>query len=268
MREVLDSGDELDARTRAIALYFTCANAFWQDPDEDIVPGLAESARLFEQEGERSGEALALISLALALLAQPEPDAARADEALHRSVELFRRAGDTWGEAMSLVTLGRVQLFTHDVAGAYARFGESLEVADRQGDGLGETIALHHLGWAEVLLGDVAAARDHFARSLAGSARLRHDEGVAYGLEGLTAVAASAGDSVRAGTLLGAAQVVRERTGLSNAPSFTFHRQYVDAILTGPDAQSFEAARLRGRTMHADDAVAYALQREAADAPT
>ncbi len=266
MREVLESGDELDARTRAIALYFTCANAFWQDPDEDIVPGLAESARLFEQEGERSGEALALISLALAVLARPEPDTARADESLRRSTELFREAGDTWGEAMSLVTLGRVQLFTRDVPGALARFGESLAVANRQGDELGETIALHHLGWAEVLLGEVAAAREHFGRSLAGSARLHHDEGVAYGLEGLTAVAASAGDAALAGTLLGAAEVVRERTGLYNAPSFSFHQQFVDAILAGPAADEFEAARRRGRAMHADDAIAYALRPEVADA--
>ena len=268
MREVLDSGDELDDRTRAIALYFTCAIGFWQDPHEGIVPGLDESARLFGREGERSGEALALISLALALLAVPEPDTERADSSLRASIDLFREAGDTWGEAMGLVTLGRVQLLTRDVAGALARFDESLAVANRQGDELGETIALHHLGWAEVLLGDHAAARDHFEQSLAGSARLRHDEGVAYGLEGLTAVAASAGDLSRAGTLLGAAEVVRERTGLYNAPSFSFHQQVVDAVLAGPGAGVFEAGRQRGRAMHADDAVAYALQREVADAQT
>jgi hypothetical protein len=82
MREVLDSGDELDDLTRATALYFNRANAFWQDPDDWLVPGLDESAALFRREGERSGEALALISLALALLGAREPDSARADDAL------------------------------------------------------------------------------------------------------------------------------------------------------------------------------------------
>lgn len=268
MREVLDSGDELDDRTRAVALYFTCAIGFWQDPHEGIVPGLAESARLFERDGERSGEALSLISLALALLALPEPETGRADASLRRSVALFRLAGDRWGEAMGLVTLGRVQLLTRDVQGALTRFTESLDVASRQGDELGENIALHHLGWVEVLLGDHEAAREHFERSLAGSARLRHDEGVAYGLEGLTAVAASAGDLERAGILLGAAEVVRERTGLYNAPTFSFHRQAVDAVMAGPGAAALEAARQRGRGMHADEAVAFALQREVADAAT
>ena len=266
MREVLDSDDELDDLTRATALYFTRAIAFWQDPDEWLVPGLGESAALFRRQGERSGEALALISLALALLGSREPDTARADEALEASLALFREAGDTWGEAFALVTLGRVALIRHDVGAALARFDESLAVAKRQHDDLGEAIALHHRGWVEVLLGGFDVARECFEESLANSERLHHDEGVAYGFEGLTAVAAGSGDVARAGTLLGAAQVLRERTGLYNAPSFSFHQQFVDGILAGPGAEEFEAARARGRHLHVDDAVAYALQRDSADA--
>ncbi len=266
MREVLDSGEELDDLTRAIALYFTRAIAFWQDPDEWLVPGLGESAALFRREGDRSGEALALISLALALLGSREPDPTRAREALDASLGLFREAGDTWGEGMALVTIGRVALLTQDVHGALARFDESLAVAQRQHDDLGEAIALHHRGWAELLLGDFDVARDCFEECLTLSARLHHDEGVAYALEGLTAVAAARGDPGRAGTLLGAAQVVRERTGLYNAPSFSFHQQFVEGILAGPTAETFEAARARGRHLHVDDAVAYARQRNGADA--
>lgn len=266
MREVLDAGEEVDDPTRARALYFTRAIGFWQDPDEWLVPGLGESAALFRREGERSGEALALISLALALLGSRQPDAARAGEALQGSLGLFRDAGDTWGEAMALVTIGRVSLLTRDVQGALERFDESLAVAKRQHDGLGESIALHHRGWAELLLGDFAEARDCFEESLAESARLHHDEGVAYGLEGLTAVAAAAGDVLRAGTLLGAAQIVRERAGLYNAPTFSFHQQFVDPILGGPAADAFESGRVRGRHLHVDDAVAYALAHESADA--
>lgn len=266
MQEVLDSGAELDDLTRATAMYFTRAIAFWQDPDEWLVPGLGESAELFRREGERSGEALALISLALALLGARQPDTHRADEALDTSLALFRDAGDDWGEAMALVTLGRVALLTRDVRAALARFDESLAVAKRQGDDLGEAIALHHRGWAEVLLGEFEIARGCFEQSLALSARMRHDEGVAYGLEGLTAVAAGAGDVTRAGTLLGAASMLRERTGLYNAPSFSFHEQFVDGILAGPGADAFESARAHGRQLRVDDAVAFALQREEAGA--
>ena len=146
------------------------------------------------------------------------------------------------------MTSGRVALLTQDVHTALARFDESLAVAKRQGDDLGETIALHHRGWAELLLGEFDTARDCFEQALVLSARLHHDEGVAYALEGLTAVAAAAGDPARAGTLLGAAQVVRERTGLYNAPSFSFHQQFVDGILASPAAGTFEAARARDAT--------------------
>ena len=263
MRELLDAsddGNDLDDLTRAIALYFTRAIAFWQDPDEWLVPGLTESADLFRREGERSGEALALISLALALLGSREPDTEHADEALETGLSLFRDAGDQWGEAMALVTLGRVALLKQDVDAALARFDESLALARRMHDDLGETIALHHRGWAEILLGNFVVARGCFEEGLELSVQLRHDEGVAYALEGLTAVAAAAGDVERAGTLVGAAEVVRERTGSYNAPSFSFHRQFVDGILAGEDAGAFEAARGRGRRLHVDDAVAVALE--------
>jgi predicted ATPase len=266
MRELLESGDGLDDLTRARALYFTRAIGFWQDLDDWVVPGLDESAQLFHREGDRSGEALALISLALALLGSRQPDPARAGEALASSLGLFRDAGDTWGEAMSLVTIGRVEMLTQDVPAALARFDDSLAVARRQHDDLGVSIALHHRGWATLLLGDLDTARGCFEECLTLSAELHHDEGVAYALEGLTAVAAADGDPGRAGTLLGAAQVVRERTGLYNAPSFSFHQQFVDGVLAGPGADTFAAATERGRRLHVDDAVAYALGREHVEA--
>jgi predicted ATPase len=266
MREPLESGDELDDVTRATALYFTRAIGFWQNPDDGVVPGLEESAALFRREGVRSGEALALISLALALLASPEPDIARAGEALNGSLALFREVDDAWGQAMALVTIGRVEMLTQDVPGALARFEESLALARRPRDDLGVSISLHHRGWAKLLLGDLDTARICFEECLSLSAALHHDEGVAYALEGLTAVAGAAGDPGRAGTLLGAAQVVRERTGLYNAPSFSFHQTFVDGILAGPAADAFESARERGRHLHVDDAVAYALARDRVEA--
>jgi tetratricopeptide (TPR) repeat protein len=207
-----------------------------------------------------------LISLALAPLASREPDIARAGEALNGSLALFREVDDAWGQAMALVTIGRVEMLTQDVPGALARFEESLALARRQRDDLGVSISLHHRGWAKLLLGDLDTALICFEECLSLSAALHHDEGVAYALEGLTAVAGAAGDPGRAGTLLGAAQVVRERTGLYNAPSFSFHQAFVDGILAGPAADAFESARERGRHLHVDDAVAYALARDRVEA--
>ncbi len=260
MGEVLDRAETLDERTRAIALYFTRAIGFWQDATGDIAADLDESARLFRAVGEPSGEALALISSALAVLSAPQPDVARADAALATSLERFREAGDRWGEAMALVTLGRVAIFRQQVPDAMARFDESLTVSRRQDDRLGEEIALHHLGWADLLVGDPAGAGERFTRSLALAVELAHDEGIAYGLEGELAVAASTGRIARAGVLLGASEVVRERTGLYNAQSFSFHRPIVDGVRATAAGDLLERARLAGRAMPVDDAVAIALE--------
>ena len=48
-----------------------------------------------------------------------------------------------------------------------------------------------------------------------------HDEGVAYGLEGLVAIRAAQGDAERPGCCSGAAERLRRRTGLVNAAGFT-----------------------------------------------
>jgi predicted ATPase len=270
MTELLDAADaagtDLDDLTRATALYFTRAIGFWQNPNDWVVPGLDESASRFARAGDRSGEALALISLALALLGAEEPDADRAEEALDRALTRFREAEDHWGEAMALVTLGRVAVLQRELGAAHSWFDASLAVAERQGDELGEAIAMYHRGWAELLLGHAAAAHDRFAHSLALSARLGHDEGIAYGLEGLVAVAAAAGDVPRAGQLLGAAELLRERSGLYNAPAFSFHALFVEPLASGPAAEAFKSARHAGRGLGVAEAVERALAVPAGEA--
>ena len=131
---------------------------------------------------------------------------------------------------MALVTLGRVALLQQKVHAALNRFEESLGSPRWQHDDLGTTIAWHHLGWARLLIGEFAMPRIGVRDSLANSARLGHDEGVAYALEGLVAIAASRGEVDRAGRLAGAAQALREHTGLYNAPTFSFHEQLLAPI--------------------------------------
>jgi predicted ATPase len=259
MDELLDAGDELSDRARAIGLYFTRAIIFWQDPDGTVVSGLTESVELFRREEEPAGEALALISLALARLASASPDPAAAEADLATALELFRGSDDAWGESLTLVTLGRVALLQGRVPDALADFEQSLAIARRQRDDLGTMIALHHLGWASLLLGDAGRADAAFADSLRVAVRLHHDEGIAYGLEGLVAIAVAAGQPERAGLFLGAAESLREQTGIYNAPAFSFHQGYVDSVPAGPAAEELAAGRARGRDAATEVAVAAAL---------
>ncbi|MFF9562869.1 DUF4062 domain-containing protein [Leifsonia sp. NPDC014704] len=261
MEEVLAADAALDDRTRAIALYFTQAITFWQDQGGTVAASLTESAELFHRSDDSDGEALALISFALAVLASPQPDPAAADDAMATSLRLFRGCGDRWGQAMALVMLGRVALLREQVDAALGHFEESLTLAHDNGDELGVTIAQHHRGWARLLLGDAAGATSDFSACLALSRRLGHVEGIAYGLEGMVAVAALSGDVGRAGRLLGASRSLRERTGLHNAPAFSFHQLFVDRMLaaaSASDAEAFEAAVAEGRSLPADRAVAEA----------
>lgn len=266
MDEVLAAGGQLPNLAKAEALYFTRAITFWQDPDGVVIPGLTESAELFRRESRPSGEAIALVSLALAVLAASTPDPARADSMLETSLARFREAGDRWGESMALVSLGRVALLQQKAESARSRFEESLALTRLERDELSAAITIHHLGWTDLVLGDVVNATARFEEALVLSARLSHEEGIAYGLEGLVAVAAASGDVARTGMLLGAAESLREHSGVYNAPNFSFHQPAVDRLLTAGDSVEFGTARAEGRAMSLRTALDFALPSELASA--
>jgi predicted ATPase len=261
MDAVLDSA-ELDDRTRAIALYFTRSITLWHDASDRVLPGLTESTELFRRVNDRSGEGLALIFLALAVLADSPPDTDRAGEALERSVKLLHEAHDGWREAMALVTLGRVALMHAATSEALDRFTQSLALARHRHDDLGTTIALQHLGWAQLVSHRPDDASSSFTESLVTAAQLGHTEGVAYALEGLTAISAEQHRVVRAGRLLRASEALRKQSGLLNATRFSFHEYYLAPLLAGEDAAELERVRTEGADFSISEAVEYALQRE------
>jgi tetratricopeptide (TPR) repeat protein len=264
--EILASGAELDDPTRAIAVYFTASIGFWQDPDGLVAQRLTESAELFHKTGNPGGEGLALISLGVALLARLKPEPQEASVAFEKAVRLFRESGDGWGESLALVTLGRFALAVGQPQAALERFQESLALTRERHDELGETIAIHHVAWAHLALGAAEEAAEEFRSGLEESSELGHDEGVVYGLEGMLAIAARLGDVERAGRMLGAAQTLREQSGLTNSAARILYQPFVDAILAGEQAEAFERARLAGRDLSLDAAVDFALERvEAGD---
>jgi len=262
MDEALASHARLGDRTRAITLYFTRTIMFWKDPDGAVAADLTKSAELFRRASDANGEGLARISLALALLAGGTPDTHRAREVMEVSLELFRGSRSLWGESMALVLLGRVALLQQKVDEAREHFERSLAITQRTGDVVGERIASYHLGWARLLLGDPDRARADFASSVTLSAGLGHAEGLAYGLEGLVAVAALAGDVVRAGRLAGASRALRERSGTHNGPMFTFHQKYLDRLVEAGQGAELDAAIAAGRDLTVEQAVAEALASE------
>ncbi len=156
MAELLEraerDGIPLAPRTEAIALYYTRAVAYWQEPDLDVRPGLERSAALFDEAADPFGASLSRVSLALGHLTAPgAPDVVSARAVLERSLAGFAAAGDAWGQAMAHVTLGRIDLAVNDMPGAATHFDESYRLAASSGEMLGLVIAQHHRGLAQAV---------------------------------------------------------------------------------------------------------------------
>jgi predicted ATPase len=106
---------------------------------------------------------------------------------------------------------------------------------------------LELLGEAARRAGDVERARERFADALRAFSSLNDGGGIADSLDGLARLAADGGDATRAGSLLGAAETLRETRG----------RRPIRLDLPPPDVPA--AARDEGRAMALEDALAYAL---------
>lgn len=120
-------------------------------------------------------------------------------------------------------------------------------LADLDEGAFNHACGLEILGETARRSGDAARARDRFTDGLRSFAELGDGGGIADCLDGLSRLAAAAGDSDRAGCLRGAADRLRENRG--RRPIRT------DAPL--PDVP--DAAREEGRAMTLDEAVDYAL---------
>ena len=267
MDEVLRAELPLSSRARAIACYYTGAVAYWQRPDEKtqagsdsrIVPRLTESVERFREDGDLRSAGLALISLGLALLSKPPHDPVPAIGAIHQSLQLFEQTGSRFGQSMALVTIGRIEFLGGEIDTAVDKFERSLRLAKESENGFATVIAQHHLGWGLIATGRVDEAEAITHEALATSVAVGHQEGVAFGLEGLLAVAAARGDIERAGLMLGASQALREHVGLYNPAAFAFHDPLVARLRAGPHAGDFERGFTSGRMLSADEALAFAL---------
>ena len=274
MARLLDPGLhlELDDRTRVIAEFCVHSIRYGETPDDDAVPALAACAEYFHREADLLGESLSLVVLAVAQMSATPPDLEAAEQTLGRSLDLVEELGDPFGRTMVRIMLARAAMARGLLDRAFTLLEEGLQIARGIGDRLGEAIALNHLGWERLLSGDPEGARGCFTEQLMISSMFGHEEGFAYGLEAMSAVAAVDGDLERAGRLFGAAETVRERKGLLTGGTFSLHGQILERALAAGGADgtaAFEQGRRAGRGADLADMVALALAQPASQgAPT
>jgi predicted ATPase len=188
--------------------------------DHDTIgPLLAEAREWFEEAGDACGQAVA--DMLLGSLAAAAGRTEEAEERLRSSVAVLRDQGDRFSATVPAGSLGfLLARLERDPAEIDATFAQGLADAEAIGNQpmIMMNRLLHGLVW--FLRGDVDAARAELLRVVEGTANLRSAEMLAYGLEGLAAVALGEDRVDHAATLLGAAAGLRSRTGLSPWPQF------------------------------------------------
>jgi non-specific serine/threonine protein kinase len=253
---------------------------------------------LFRTGGGGSTAADLKIMLAIAVSSRGEFD--RAIELLDESLALSREVGSFRGSAVSLFCIGGVWRDRGDIERALPFFEEALatfrkiedpsmiaSVLTHLGTALllkgdidrarivseeAETMlreqnhrfylvyALTSLGWVALVQNDANRTRTSFTEGLELSQEIGAKEAVPEILEGLACFAGTLGEAHRAATLLGAAQAMREATGLQQEPSaHALEEAYLSAARSRLNEESWEAAFEVGQAMSLDEAAEYAM---------
>jgi predicted ATPase/class 3 adenylate cyclase len=225
-----------------------------------------ESLAIRWELGDRRGMALALNNLGL--VANVQGDTLTARRLSEKSLAIRRELGDRRGVAHSLNNLGDVDYYQSDYPAARARHEESLAIRRELGDRSGIAHSLNNLGNVVYVQGDYSAAWALYEESLAISAELGERRAIAYSLEGLAGVASALGSSLRAASIWGAAERLREDIGSPLRPNERpcYDRRVAGARTALKDDAAFDRAWQAGRAFTREEAIELALE-EAVDRP-
>jgi predicted ATPase/DNA-binding CsgD family transcriptional regulator len=256
----------MPASARAQVLYVEGTMACGQGDHRSAEPLLEESAALFRELGDRRGVAYALGSAAVVAITQERYE--RVIVYSEEATELFLEVGDKWGAAPMLgcSAVGWLNRGDHRRARTLAERG--LALCRETGDKHGTSIALLTLAGVAQSERDYGRARDLFEEGLTVSAELGNEADIVHCLEGLATIAGAEGRIVRAARLWGAAEALLEKIEAmyTYVPDRSLHRSQL-AARSQIDEAAWEVAWAEGRTMTSEQAIEYALEREAAPEP-
>jgi predicted ATPase len=210
-----------------------------------------ESLELYEALGDAWGISHLLMRLAHDAVGRGEHDEARA--LAEQSLELSRRHGFSRNEMHILTLQGQLELEEGDEDRGVALLEEAAARAAATGFVWWEQVTLNQLGGRLLLRNRPRRAAPYARKALELAVRLDDRTGMCGSLAMLAGIAASTGDSERAGRLWGAVEAEAEREPV---PGWTPRDSvYADTVLAagGPD---FERGRAAGRELTLEDAIA------------
>ncbi len=259
MNELLERAPAASAHARAVARFYYLWSTMWTiERGAEVVGGLQESADLFGEAGDPYGQAMALTTKGFAQIALEKP-VEDITVLLEGCAETLHALGRRWAESLALIALGRISMAQGRLDEALQRFEASLAAAEAGGDPFTQTVTRHHIARLQLLRGETDVAARGFLDTMSISMSLEHDEGIAYAIEGLCAVAALRGDAEVAATLAGAAEMTRQRITMFDAEQFIYHRRFLDAATTPANESAVSSAMARGRELSAMQAAQFAL---------
>ncbi len=248
-----------ERQLRASALWGQAWLAYHQADDDAAEAAGRELAVLADDHGDQATRRNALTIAGMVAIARDRPrDAvARLTEAL----TVARALGQPWILASSLLNLGLGHLALGHPDRARPALGEALARYDEIGDERFHARCLAYLGLTSLLENDPGRAGALFAQSLRAFAALAEPAGTADGMTGIAAVAAANGQAVRAATLGGAAERLRETVATRELP---LERRATAPYFTSAEQEVLPAEWARawrsGREMTLTVAVSLALE--------
>ncbi len=170
--------------------------------------------------------------------------------------------GGLWGEPGFAKSL--IALLSGDYEQADAILQEMVTLAKELGNRMGYLWTRVHLGHVALQAGDLAEARTIFAETAQNFHEDGNTTGVVFSLEGLAGLSVAVGKPERAASLIGWTDATRKQ--ILNPRPFLEQAnvdQTVAACLARMTAATFWDAYEEGKRMTLDEAVAYALNKEA-----
>ena len=248
-------------KERLAALEAAGGLAYWQ-ADMDIAQRFYdECVELTRKLGDDRALANALYNAAFPRVVSREA-IADAKPMLDEALPLFRNLGDQTGVARVLWGIGNAYYFAKEFAAARPVLEEAVALNRKLDDRFGLGWSIHTLGLVAFNLGDFELARKCWTEAARLFVAAGDVPGMVLQLDNLSALARHDGDFVRAARLWGAASAhqVSSGTGLGRLLREEEGRTGREGI-----ADDAEATRVlaEGQAMSLEEAVAYALQRNA-----
>jgi predicted ATPase/serine/threonine protein kinase/DNA-binding CsgD family transcriptional regulator len=227
-----------------------------------------ESLILFREVEHKKGIAHILSQLALALFVS-QSDQVRVRSLLEECLTLSSELGFKEGIAAASSLSGQLALSQGDGATARSLAEKSVALYKEMGHRHGTAESLTVLGKVVAAQGDPTAARTLYEESLALSSTLGEKWVIAAGLLGLGEVIAAQRQGAWAAQLWGAAEALRDATGIPIPPvELADYERAVSAARVHLGEKAFAAAWAQGRSMTPEQALAARGQKPASSQTT